>query len=214
MEEQNKDLTREQRLEIEEKAIQALIEMGVKFSVPLKIKPKSPPKWVLLWNRLFPNHTRVWRDGRLPKDWEISVEELPDATLRKTVKTYTRDFVIKPLYLGTIDYLRRLYIQIEYDEQKIQDEPIQESKRLFKYIHLMAEIASVAVINDPSLTNPNNKELKTLKAFFVNHLTVQRLEKLCAVISQMMDARGFTSSIRFIKEVGTTKPKAKANLVE
>ena len=33
-----RELTREERLEIEEKAIQALVNMGVKFNVPLKIK--------------------------------------------------------------------------------------------------------------------------------------------------------------------------------
>ena len=32
-----RELTREERLEIEEKAIQALVNMGVKFNVPLKI---------------------------------------------------------------------------------------------------------------------------------------------------------------------------------
>ena len=37
MEEKPKELTREQQLEIEEQAIQALLDMGVKFSVPLKI---------------------------------------------------------------------------------------------------------------------------------------------------------------------------------
>ena len=54
MEEKPKELTREQQLEIEEQAIQALIQMGVKFSVPLKINPVKPPKWVRWWNKHFP----------------------------------------------------------------------------------------------------------------------------------------------------------------
>lgn len=33
------ELNRQQRLEVEEKAIDALLQMGVKFSVPLKIYP-------------------------------------------------------------------------------------------------------------------------------------------------------------------------------
>ena len=131
-----------------------------------------------------------------------------------------RNFHIKPLYLGTIDALRRLYIQIEYDEQAIQDQPIQESKKLFKYIPVMAEIAAVAVLNNPAVANPLSKEVKELKAFFIEHLTVARLQRLAAIVSQMMNAGGFTSSIRSIREIGTnTKPKNKeendrADLIE
>ena len=219
-EEQNNNLTREEQLEIEEKAIQALIDMGVKFSVPLKINPVNPPKRIVWWNKHFPNHVKVWRDRRLPKNWDVSLSEVPDSNLGKLVKVYMRDFHIKPLYLGTIDALRKLYIQIEYDEQAIQDQPIQESKKLFKYIPVMAEIAAVAVLNNPAVANPLSKEVKELKAFFIEHLTVAKLQRLAAIISQMMNAGGFTSSIRSIREIGAnTKPKNKeendrADLIE
>lgn len=207
-----KDLTAEERLDLEEKAIEALLQLGVKFSVPLKIYPVKPPKMVLWWNRKFPKMAKNWRDKRIPLDWDVSVMEVPDADRGRMVDMYMRNFHIKPLYLGTIDYLRKLYIQIEFNEKDVQDKPIQESKRLFKYIPLMAEIAAVAVINSPEITNRQSKEVTRLKEFFMNHLTVARLKKLSDVISQMMNPGGFTSSIRSIREVGTTKPKA--NLVE
>lgn len=207
-----KDLTKEERLELEEKAIEALLQLGVKFSVPLKIYPVKPPKRVLWWNRTFPKMARIWMDKRIPVDWDVSVMEVPDADKGKMVDMYMRNFHIKPLYLGTIDYLRKLYIQIEYNEKDIQEQPIQESKKLFKYIPLMAEIAAVAVINSPEITNKRSKEVEQLKTFFINHLTVARLKKLSDVISQMMNPGGFTSSIRSIREVGMTKPKA--NLIE
>ena len=207
-----KDLTKEERLELEEKAIEALLQLGVKFSVPLKIYPVKPPKRVLWWNRTFPKMARIWRDKRIPVDWDVSVMEVPDADKGKMVDMYMRNFHIKPLYLGTIDYLRKLYIQIEYNEKDIQEQPIQESKKLFKYIPLMAEIAAVAVINSPEITNKRSKEVEQLKTFFITHLTVARLKKLSDVISQMMNPGGFTSSIRSIREVGMTKPKA--NLIE
>lgn len=207
--EQEKELTREERLEIEEKAIQALVNMGVRFNVQLKINPVNPPKYIQWWNKHFPNKVKVWRDKRLPKNWDVEVMELPNAALQTVERVYVRNFHIKPLYLGTIDCLRKLYLNIEYDEDKIQEEPIQESKRLFKYIPLMAEIAAVAVINNPSVANPvDNKEVKQLKKFFMEHLTVNRLQRLSDVISQMMNAGGFTSSIRSIREIGTTQPKA------
>lgn len=202
------DLTREQRLDIEERAIQALIDLGVKFSVPLKITPSKPSKWILWWNKMFPGKAKIWRDKRIPKDWSVTTDEIPDANLGKIQTVYQRNFFIKPLYLGTIDYLRKLYLNIEYDEATIQDQPIQESKKLFKYIPLVAEIAAVAVINDPCIKDPKDKRVKELKKFFIEHLSVKRLEKLSLVISQMMNAGGFTSSIRSIKEIGTTKPRA------
>lgn len=208
------DLTREEQLELEEKAINALIDMGAKFSVPLKINPVNPPKRIVWWNKHFRRHVKLWRDRRLPKSWDVSLEEVPDAALGRMVKVYMRNFQIKPLYLGTIDALRRLYIQIEYDEQSIQDQPIQESKKLFKYIPIMAEIAAVAVVNNPSVTSPLSDDVKELKEFFIEHLTVSRLQQLAAVISQMMNSGGFTSSIRSIMEVGTTRPKNRANLIE
>ena len=85
-EQNNRDLTREEQLEIEEKAIQALLDMGAKFSVPLKINPVNPPKRIVWWNKHFPNHVKVWRDRRLPKGWDVSLSEVPDANLGKLVK--------------------------------------------------------------------------------------------------------------------------------
>ena len=208
------ELTREQQLELEEKAINALIEMGVKFSVPLKINPVNPPKRILWWNKHFPSHVKVWRDKRIPEDWNVTIESLPDPELGRMKDVYVRNFVIKPLYLGTIDCLRKLYLQIEFDEELIQDQPIQETKKLFKYIPLVAKIAAVAVLNNPTVADTDSKEVKALSKFFVEHLNVSRLKRLADVISQMMNAGGFTHSIRSIREIGATKPTPRANLVE
>lgn len=205
---EQKDLTREQRLEIEEKALQALLNMGCKFSVPLKIYPVKPSWWYNIRKRIFPKCTKVWHDKRIPKDWNVSVVEMPDVETERMKEVYMRHFYIKPLFLGTIDRLRQMYIGIEYDEKTIQEQPLQESKRLFKYIRQMAEIAAVAVVNAPSVADKENKAVKELTKFFIEHLTVERLRKLAAVTSQMMNPAGFTASIRLIREVGTTKPKA------
>lgn len=208
MENEEKELTREERLEIEEQAIQALLQFGVKFSVPLKFDPVQPPKRILWWNRHFPKWAKIWRDKRLPKGWDVEIKEIADANLGAMKEVYMRNFHIKPLYLGAIDAIRKLYLEIEYNEEAIQEDPIDESKKLFKYIPMMAEIAAVATLNKAVVTNPLDKETKELKRFFVEHLTVGRLQKLSAVINQMMNSAGFTTSIRLIREVGTTKPRA------
>lgn len=211
---EQKELTREQRLEIEESALQALLNMGCKFSVPLKIYPVKPSKWFNIRKRLFPKCAKVWHDKRIPKGWDVSITEIPDVETERMKEVYMRHFKVKPLYLGTIDRLRQMYIGIEYDEKTIQEQPIQESKRLFKYIKQMAEIAAVAVINNPNVADKDNKEVKMLSKFFMEHLTVARLQKLTAIISQMMNPSGFISSIRLIREVGTTKPNPEAERIE
>lgn len=214
-EKQPTELNRQQRLEVEEKAIDALLQMGVRFSVPLKIYPVKPPRFIRWWNKKFPKKAKVWRDKRIPKGWDVVEADVPNVDQSTMEHIYQRQFYIKPLFLGTIDYLRKLYIQIEYDEEAIQEQPIQESKKLFKYIPLMAEIAAVAIINDPSILKPNS-EVKVLQKFLMDHLTVKRLKKLSDIISQMMNPGGFTSSIRSIVEMGTTKPKTenRADLIE
>ena len=208
------ELTREERLEIEEKAIQTLIDMGVKFKVPLRINPVNPPKRIAWWNKHFPNHLIVWRDKRIPKDWDVSLEDMPDPDKKELKKMYVRHFRVTPLYLGTIDRIRSLYIQIEYDEERLQELPQQEGKKLFKYIDLVAEIAAVAVLNNPTVSDPDSQEVRQLKKFFIDNLSVNRLKRLADVISQMMNPGGFTRSIRSIREIGATKPTPRANLVE
>lgn len=211
---EQEELTREQRLELEEKALQALLNMGCKFSVPLKIYPVKPSKWFNLRKRIFPKCNKVWHDKRIPKYWDVSIVEVPDVESERMKEVYMRHFSIKPLYLGTIDRLRQMYIGIEYDEKTIQEQPIQESKRLFKYTRQMAEIAAVAVINNPCVADKGDKSVKELTKFFMEHLTVARLQKLTAIISQMMNPAGFISSIRLIREVGTTKPNPEAQRIE
>ena len=199
---------------VQKSALQALLQMGCKFSVPLKIYPVKPSKWFNLRKRIFPKCTKVWHDKRIPKDWDISIKEIPDVETERLKEVYMRNFNVKPLYLGTIDRLRQMYIGIEYDEKNIQEQPIQESKRLFKYIKQMAEIAAVAVLNNPSVADKDSKAVKELTKFFIEHLTVERLRKLTAIISQMMNPAGFTTSIRLIREVGTTKPNPEAERIE
>lgn len=211
---EQQELTREQRLEIEDKAIQALLSMGAKFTVPLKINPVKPSKWFNLKKRLFPKRNVVWRDKQIPKDWDVTLTEIPDVDTGAMKEVYMRNFHIKPLYLGTIDRLRQLYMLMEYNEDVVQAQPIQESKRLFKYIPQMAEIAAVAVINDPIVADLRNKSVRDLKQFFMEHLTVARLQKLAEVINQMMNPAGFTSSIRLIREMGTTRPKTENERIE
>lgn len=207
---ETKEFTREEKLELEEKALEALLQMGVKFSVPLKIAPKKQKRWILRWNLKHPDRLIIRRDRRIPKGWDVSVVSVPDDQNLEGMKdVYMRNFHIKPLYLGTINMIRQLIISIEYNEDVIQDKPIEESDRLMQYIPLMAKVAAIAIINDHKLTErKTRKEVEELQDFLESHLTVNRLQKLCSVISQMSNRSGFTNSIRSMLQVeAPTKPR-------
>ncbi len=207
---EKKEFTREEKLEIEEKALEALLQMGVKFSVPLKIFPIKQKRWILRWNLKHPDKAILRRDKRIPKDWDVSVVPVPDEQNIEGMKDiYMRNFHIKPLYLGTINMIRKLIIEMEYNEDVIQDKPIQESDRLMQYIPLMAKIAAIAIINDHRLTERKTRlEVERLQDFLESHLTVNRLQKLCSVISQMSNRSGFTNSIRLMLQVeAPTRPR-------
>ncbi len=211
------ELTREERLDIESQAIDALLEMGVKFSVPLKIRPKDEPKFHR-WVRTHLRFLRLkWRDRRLPESWNVTVAEVPDTETMQMERVYRRNFHVRPLYLGTNDFLRKLYMQIEYDEGAVQEKPIEEGFKQFKYTDLMSKIAAVAIVNKPEVADPlGSREVMEIARFLRTQLTVARLQKLCSTIKVMMNTEGFINSIRLIKGLGTTIPKAaaRAGLVE
>ena len=205
------ELSREEKLQLEQQAIHALLDLGAKFSVQLKEKPQQVNSFVAFYNKSIKKKPLTIKKHKFPKDWDVTIEEKPHANISKMEKVYMRNFYIQPLYLGTIDYLRKLYISIEFEEGKFNESPLSESKKYFKYIGLMAEIAAVAVINNSSLKK-ETKQIRELKQFFIEHLTVPTLQRLVNIINQMMNPGGFTNSIRLISEIGVTQPKA--NLIE
>lgn len=209
MKKSNDTLTKSEKLELEDQAIQALLQYGVKFSVPLKIKPKNPPRMIIWWNRMFPKMARVWRDRRIPKDWDVELKEIVDINWSATKEVYMRTFHVKPLFGGTIMSLRKRYIEMDIEDW---DAPTVD---VFKYWEIMAEIAAIAIMNDGRIVNSLDKEMKELKQFLLEHLETIRLQKLAGIINGMMNREGFRNSIRSIQGVGITQPiPPKADRVE
>ncbi len=206
-------MTSEEQKELEIRAINTLLQSSFAFEVPLKIEPKAMPKYLAFWNMRFPKLAKAWRDKRLPPDWKVSVLEKEDVEFGGLKPIYVRSLKISPLYLGTIDSMRKLYISIDYDENRLQDNPLIESRRLFEYIDVMAEISAIATLNTgESLLEPYREELNDLTAFYKSHLTSTSLLKLVNIINVMSNQADFTNSIRLTQITGTTKPKA--DLVE
>jgi hypothetical protein len=209
LDQEKKELTKEERLELENQAIETLLQYGAKFSVPLKIFPRTAPKLIQWWNKHFPKLAIRWTDKRVPKKWLVEKEDVSDLMTGTTTELYMRRFHIRPLYLGTIDMIRSLELEIEFNEDAIQKNPSQESEKLFKYNKLMAKIVAVATLNISDVADPLNNEVKDLAKFFYTHLTSARLQRLCMIIDQLKNRGGFTNSIRLILQVpATTIPKA------
>ena len=209
LDQEKKELTKEERMELENQAIETLLQYGAKFSVPLKILPRTAPKLIQWWNKHFPKLSIKWIDKRVPKKWFVEKEDVSDLMTGTTTELYMRRFHIRPLYLGTIDMLRSLELEIKFDEDAIQKNPAQESEKLFKYNKLMAKIVAVATLNISDVADPLNKEVKDLTKFFYTHLTNARLQRLCMIIDQLKNRGGFTNSIRLMLQVeATTMPKA------
>jgi len=203
-----KELTNEEKQALEEQAIETLLQYGAKFSVPLKIKPKKTPKLLQWWNKHFPKVAIKLRNRRISKKWDVKKETITDL-LAGEKEVYMRHFHIKPLYLGTIDMIRKLELEMNYNEDDIQKNPAIESNKLFKYTELMAKIVAVATLNVSEIADPLSGKVKELQKFFLTHLTSGRLQRLCMIIDQLRNKAGFTNSIRLILQVETTTtPKA------
>jgi hypothetical protein len=203
----NVELTDIEKRDLEIRALETLLENGYLFSVPLKLKYKDVPKWIKWLNKH--NIPVKWRDKRLPEKW------LTEVVKKGNEFSYTRNIRINPLYLGTIDSIRKLYLTIDFDENKLQENPIKESKRLFQYTSVMADIAAIASINTGEIEfDKYNKEFREYRKFYISHLTPDLLLNLVVIINQMCNPAGFTRSIRLIMGSvnGATNPKA--DLVE
>ena len=209
LDQEKKELTKEERLELENQAIETFLQYGAKFTVPLKIFRRAAPNCTKGRNKHFPKLAIRWTDKRVPKKWLVEKEDVSDLMTGTTTELYMRRFHIRPLYLGTIDMIRSLELEIEFNEDAIQKNPSQESEKLFKYNKLMAKIVAVATLNISDVADPLNNEVKDLAKFFYTHLTSARLQRLCMIIDQLKNRGGFTNSIRLILQVpATTIPKA------
>ena len=195
------ELSREEQLQIEQQAIDALLQYGVKFSVPLKIVPKQPKfnifqRWCL---KHRPQWLKPQTDKRIPAEWDVEVRDVIDVGTQKIVPTYFRNFHVKPLCAGTIMAIRNIYINIEIDEENTNID-------VLKYWDKMCEIVALAVINDREISDPLSQKEKEIKKFLLRHINSILLQKICLVVAQMMDRAGFMLSTRLIKGLSITTP--------
>lgn len=123
-------------------------------------------------------------------------------------KSKTRTFEIKQPYLGTLDYLSNEYIKMEFSEERIKLDPLNESKRLsLENAKRCARVVAIAVLNSKL------KILlftRILSHYFLWRITPKKLFELALIINTLANTADFTNSIRWMSVSRTTAP----NLIE
>ena len=113
--------------------------------------------------------------------------------LRKKDKR-ERVWVLPELYTGTVDYLSHAFAKIEFNERKLQDNPLAESKLLAgRSAKLTSRIVAMAVLNDEwgiRFLTP------FLARYFLWRIKPSKLWRLAMMVNVMMNLEDFTNSIR------------------
>jgi len=124
--------------------------------------------------------------------------------LRRIGKPH-REFVLKQPYLGTLDYLSREYIEMDFNEANFSEGQIlSESKRLMaRNATRCARIVALAILNDYWGIRLLSG---LLSRYLLWHVTPQKLFQLTILINQISNVADFTNSIRFLSVSRTTAP--------
>lgn len=121
-------------------------------------------------------------------------------------KRKPRVFTIRQPYLGTLDSLSELYLQMGFSEEALKANPMQEGRKLSaENAKIMARVVAVAVLNSYW-----GIRLFTgiLARYFLWRVTPSTLFQLAMIINTISNVADFTNSIRLLSLVRTTQPKA------
>lgn len=115
-----------------------------------------------------------------------------------------RSFIIRQPYLGTLDYLSREFIDMDFSEEKLQGNAMGESKRLIAHnARRCARVIAIAILNSKwriKLLAP------LLASYLLWRITPDKLFKLTLLINTISNVADFTNSIRFLSVTRTTSP--------
>ena len=125
-----------------------------------------------------------------------------------------REWIINQPFLGTLDRLSALYIEMGIDEKDfIGENALISAKKLTrKTAKLAAKVVAVAVLNDRVQINLYSG---ILASYFLWRLQPSKLLQICILINSMSNFGDFTNSIRLMSASRTTAPKTpKQDLIE
>lgn len=142
-------------------------------------------------------------DALIDKGLEFTVPVR--SLLRFVTKKKERVFVIHQPYLGTLDIISRLFLEIKIEEEFLKENPLVETKRIaVESARTCAIVVAVAVLNSKWLIRFFSKPLAD---YFFWRLKPDKLLQLALIINQISNLGDFISSIRLMSAVRTTTPR-------
>lgn len=130
--------------------------------------------------------------------------------LKHLSKKKERDFYIFQPYLGTLDHLSELSLQMKIDEKVYESDDMFERLQGYKILasktaRLAAKMAAISVLN-------SRWKIKLfsgiLAGYFLWHIQPTHLLQLAMLINKMSNFGDFTNSIRLMSTARTTAPKS------
>lgn len=137
---------------------------------------------------------------------------VPKRSLLRYIGKPDRQFLIAPLFLGTLDYLSREFVEMNFSEEAIQENAFGEAKRLMAHnARRSARVVALAVLN----SDWKIRWLAGLYAWYFRwHITPQVLLRLTLKIQEASNLGDFTNSIRYLSVVARTATPTTPNLME
>ncbi|MDQ6482220.1 hypothetical protein [Dyadobacter sp. LHD-138] len=143
---------------------------------------------------------------------KIELDTLLDRGIEFTIETKsifgkkkTKKFLIQQPYLGTLDHLSEQFIEMNFSEEAIKEDWMQEGKRMIAAdAKRCARIAAIAVLN-------SKWKIKFLTGIYANYflwrMTPKKLMQLTTIIFQISNIADFINSIRYLAiQTRTTSP--------
>ena len=131
--------------------------------------------------------------------------EVPKKSILKWFsKKKTRTFVIPQPCLGVLDLMSRIFLDIEFDEKAINENPLTETKRLATHGPRLAEVIAIAVLGSKWKIKYFSK---ILSSYFFWRIQPDNLFKIVLGLTQISNLSDFTNSIRLTSRIRTTTPR-------
>lgn len=131
--------------------------------------------------------------------------EVPKKSILKWFsKKKTRRFVIQQPYGGALDMMSRIFLDIEFDESAIKENPLTETKRLSTHGRKLAQSIAIAVLEDKWKIKLFSGLLTT---YFFWRIKPDNLLSIIIGLTQISNLSDFTNSIRLASRIRTTTPR-------
>lgn len=208
----DKKPTEREKFENEIAAINLLQQVGISFRVPLK---QDEIRQYKRKNNFLNKIYILRKKSSIPRDFVVNSQKIPNPNNpTEAINYYDVEINIRPLYLETIDTLRKKRLELELKDQIFSENLNSENGGMYllKYTREICDMLAIATVNTAN-ERKYKKHIAEISKFYHSHLTNQRLLKLVGVIMMMMDANSFHVSTRLIMGLGTTIPR-EANRVE